>query len=467
MNKLNVREVNINLANIRIVDINSRLCYDGSISPDNGPMILACPPTSSDVGREHRRLVLDSIWESPGGTTRAQIARHLHFSRSAISEIVDNLVQCGLVREQEERASRAGRRPIGLEIDPSRGQVLGIDVGATHLLIVLADLASRPLAEIRIPFDVKAGPDAALREIRGLAGDVLREAGSEWGRVLAIGVGVPGPVVSQEGMVVAPPIMPGWHQFPIRLRLEELFHQPVIVHNDANLGALGEWTFGAGRRRPNLVFMKVGTGIGLGMILNGQLHEGELGAAGEIGHMTLVENGPLCACGSRGCLEALAGGGAIAAWAREAVAAGTRTHLASMGPAVDLTALDVAEAAAQGDHLAQQILAQAGQHIGVAIAAVVNLLNPGIVVIGGGVAQAGDLLLEPIRTAIRSHSLQAGASSLQVTSASLGYRSSAMGAVAAALSLCFDRLLAEAPTQHARSTRRQRREVVEASMTVS
>ena len=394
--------------------------------------------------RDHRRLVLNLIREIPGGTTRADIARGLDLSRSAVSDLVDDLLQTGLVREQEKRQSRAGRRPIGLEINPAAGQVIGVDVGATHVRVVLADIAALPLAEVNTGYDINVGPEKTLAEVRRLVDRVLREGESTFAHVRSVGIGVPGPVISERGMVVAAPIMPGWHQYPIRESLQNAWDRPVVVHNDANLGALGEWNFGAGRHSPNLVFLKVGTGIGMGMILGGQLHEGQVGAAGEIGHLTLVEDGALCSCGNRGCLEALAGGGAIARQARELIRQGQRTHLSNLVSLDRLSARDVAEAAAQGDHLAQQLLAQAGEYIGIALAGVVNLLNPGVVVIGGGVAQSGDLLLEPIRAQVRKRSLQAGVLASQVTSASLGQRSSALGAVAAALSLCFDHVIAHA-----------------------
>lgn len=399
-------------------------------------------PINSRAPRDHRRLVLDLIHESRDGTTRAEIARSLELSRSAVSGLVDDLLHTGLVRELDKRPTRAGRRPIGLEIDASAGQIVGIDIGATHIRAILADTAGRPLAELSTSFDVKGGPEKTLGEVRRLLERLMRDGESSLGRVRSIGVGVPGPVISEQGMVLAAPIMPGWTEYPIRRALEETWERPVVVHNDANLGALGEWTYGAGRRCPNLVFVKVGTGIGMGMILGGRLHEGQVGAAGEIGHLTLVENGPLCSCGNRGCLEALAGGGAIARQARELVLQGQRTHLSTLASIDRLSARDVAEAAAQGDHLAQQLFAQAGEYIGIALAGVMNMLNPGVVVIGGGVAQSGDLLLEPIRAQIRKRSLQAGVLTSQVTSASLGLRSSALGAVAAALSLCFDRVIA-------------------------
>jgi glucokinase-like ROK family protein len=389
-------------------------------------------------------VVLSLIGESPDGTTRAQIARQLELSRSAVSQLVDDLLRTGLVREQEVRQSRAGRRPIGLEINPRAGQVVGVDVGATHIRVILADVAACPLAEVNTAIDIRLGPEKTLAEVQRLVDRVLRDGESTFARVRAVGIGVPGPVVSEMGMVVAPPIMPGWDQYPIRATLEQEWERPVTVHNDANFGALGEWMYGTSRRSPNLVFLKVGTGIGLGMILGGQLHEGQVGAAGEIGHQMLVEDGPLCSCGNRGCLEALAGGGAIARQARELVLQGQRTHLATLTSPEKLTARDVAEAAAQGDHLAQHLLAQAGEYIGIALANVVNVLNPGVVIIGGGVALAGDLLLEPVRAQVRKRSLPAGGQAAQVMSASLGQRSMALGAVGAALSLCFDHIITHA-----------------------
>jgi glucokinase-like ROK family protein len=403
--------------------------------------VALLPSSTNRTPRDHRRVVLNLIGESPDGTTRAQIARSLDLSRSAVSDLVDDLLRTGLVREKEKRQSRAGRRPIGLEINPGAGQVVGVDVGATHIRVILADIAARPLAEVNTTTDIRQGPEKTLSEVRRLVDRALRDGESNFGRVRAVGIGVPGPVVSEQGMVVAPPIMPGWDQYPIRESLVRGWDRLVAVHNDANMGALGEWMYGASRHSPNLVFLKVGTGIGLGMILGGQLHEGQVGAAGEIGHQMLVENGPLCSCGNRGCLEALAGGGAIARQARELVQQGQRTHLAKLASPEKLTARDVAEAAAQGDHLAQQLLAQAGEYIGIALANVVNVLNPGVVIIGGGVALAGDLLLEPVRAQVRKRSLQAGGRAAQVMSASLGQRSMALGAVATALSLCFDHVI--------------------------
>jgi glucokinase-like ROK family protein len=255
--------------------------------------------------------------------------------------------------------------------------------------------------------------------------------------VLAIGVGVPGPLVTEVGMVISPPIMPGWDRYPIRDTLEKLWSCPLSINNDAELGVLGEWAAGAGRGERNLAYIKVGTGIGAGLLLDGQIYRGVTGSAGEIGHLTIDENGPLCTCGNHGCLEAVAGGRAIAEQAQDAVRKGKRTSLSAIDPVESITAREVASAARRGDLLSQQILTRAGSHIGIAIAGLVNLFNPGMVIIGGGVAQTGDILLEPMRQAVQRRSLPAATRVVRITTAMLGRRSSSMGAVVQALTIAL------------------------------
>ncbi len=189
-----------------------------------------------------------------------------------------------------------------------------------------------------------------------------------------------------------------------------------------------------------MAYIKVGTGVGAGLLLDGKIYTGASGCAGEIGHITIRDNGPLCSCGNYGCLEAMAGGGAIAQKARAAVKAGRRTQLAMIGDVNQITALDVARAARLGDLVAQQIMAEAGGYLGIAIASLVNLFNPSMVVIGGGVAQIGDLLLDPIRQAVRERSLRSAAQAVRISAAVLGRRSTSMGAVVQALNLALDQL---------------------------
>lgn len=390
--------------------------------------------------RDHRRQVMELVWRSPEGTSRAQVARQLSLSRAAISQNADDLIEGGLIRDRDNRRSHSGRRPVCLVTNPRAATVLGIEIRATRLLVVVADACSRILAETSQAFDIVDGPRLTLDQVRRMVDSLLLEAGIGSAQVDAACVGVAGPVDVEAGTMVAPPIMPGWDQYPIRSALSELLRVPVIVENDANLHAVGEVTYGASRGQSNLLFVMVDTGVGLGMILNGELYRGEHGGAGEIGHLVMVDDGPLCACGNRGCLEALAGDGAIARQAREIAKNDPDTLLARMCPIEMLTAREVEEAAAQGDHAAQQLLQRAGEYLGVAIVDIVNLLNPGLVVVGGGVAGAGDLLIEPIRKAVRLRALRLGAA-VEVTSASLRSRSGVMGAVAVALSTHFDTLL--------------------------
>jgi len=401
--------------------------------------LIAVPFSSSNfrVRNSSKLIVLDLIRYTPGGISRAEIARQVGLSRSAVTSIVNDLLASKLVREAENGPATGGRRPILLEINPKRGRVVGIDIGATHLNIVLTDFSARVIREIEVPFDVNRDPEICLLEVDEQLRQTLEDAYLTLEDVMAIGLGVPGPVVAGEGMVIEPPLMPGWHKFPIKSHLEAHWGCLLSINNDAELGALGEWAYGAGRGESNLVYIKVGTGVGAGMLFNGTIYRGVSGSAGEIGHSMVNGQGPLCSCGNRGCLEAMAGGKAIAQRAKQAVSEGRRTQLANIQPGDEITAHDVAIAARMGDLVAQEIFTQAGNYLGIAIANLINLINPGVVVVGGGVAQIGDLLLEPIRYTAESWGLRAAVRSVRITAAILGRRSSSMGAVAQALSFAL------------------------------
>jgi glucokinase-like ROK family protein len=364
----------------------------------------------------------------------------MDLSRAAMTAIVNDLLDNDAIRETESRNKQSGRPPIILEINPARGRVIGIDMGATHLTVALADFSARILDEIEIPFDITQGPRPCLAQAEALMTELLEKNDMHLEQIFAIGMGVPGPIVSKEGMVVAPPIMPGWDGYPIRQDMEAKWNIPVSLNNDAELGVLGEWAYGAGRGEEHLAYIKVGSGIGAGLLLNGQIYQGATGSAGEIGHLTIDENGPLCDCGSTGCLEAVAGGKAIARQAREVIASGKRTQLSSMGPPEELTARDVAAAARRGDLPSQEIIARAGSYLGIAIAGMVNLFNPRVVVIGGGVSQIGDLLLQPIRDTVSRRSLAGAAQVAKINTAILRRRSSIMGAVVQALSTALHQI---------------------------
>lgn len=398
------------------------------------------PIPAQHVKSLNKHVVLDLIRFTPGGISRVELAQRMSLTRAAVTSIVNDLISNGIIREAESRSVNSGRPPVLLEIHPERGYVAGIDMGATHLSVIIANLATHVLKEKEVPFDISRGPDICIAQANELLNELLTESKLALTDLLAIGVGVPGPIVAEAGMVLAPPIMPGWDRFPILETLEKLWKRPVSLNNDAELGALGEWACGAGRGQKNLAYIKVGTGIGSGILLNGEIYRGSTGSAGEVGHLTIDENGPLCTCGNRGCLEAIAGGKAIASQAQDAVRNGQRTQLNTITPLENISAKDVAAAARRGDLISQQILSQAGDHLGVAIAGLVNLFNPGMVIVGGGVAQIGDLFLEPVRKAVEKRSLPAAAQAVRITTALLGRRSSCMGAVIQAVSIALHQI---------------------------
>lgn len=392
------------------------------------------PVAKRNVKYVNKYAVLDLVRFAPGGISRVELAQRLDLTRAAVSSIVDDLIQTGLVHETRSRSASSGRPPILLEVNAKHGTVAGVDFGATHLTINLANFAAQVIAEKEIPLDIAAGPETCLEQAHQLLDSLLAGAGLALSNLEAVGVGVPGPIVSEAGMVLAPPIMPGWDRFPIRDTLEERWGCPVSLNNDAELGALGEWAYGADRGVNNLAYIKIGSGVGAGLLIDGQIYRGATGSAGEIGHITIEEEGPLCNCGNRGCLETLTGGHAIARIAQEAVQIGTPTVLKDIQPAESISAVHVTQAARQGDRIAQQILATAGNHLGIAIAGLVNLFNPSVVIVGGGVAQVGDLFLEPVRKAVQRRSLPAAARAVRITTAMLGRRSSGMGAIVEAIS---------------------------------
>jgi glucokinase-like ROK family protein len=393
-------------------------------------------PANQNIKNFNKHSAVDLIRFASNGISRTDLADQMGLTRAAVSMIVTDLIENGVILEAESRSIPNGRPPVVLEINPKRGLVAAVDMGATHINLAIADFSAKIIEEISLSFDINQGPQICLAEADRILKELLEHSGINISQIMAVGVGVPGPVITDAGIVVSPPIMPGWDGYPIRDSLQKQWGIPVSLNNDAELGALGEWAYGAGRGEKNLAFIKVGSGIGAGLIINQQIYGGTTGSAGEIGHLTIDENGPLCTCGNRGCMEAFAGGHAIAQQAKELVKSGKRTLLSNI-PAENLTAQEVAKAARRGDLPSQEIIMRAGTFIGIAIAGLVNLFNPGAVIIGGGVAQAGDLLTTSIRQAVRERSLRASEQGVHITTAMLGKRSSLMGATVQAINIAI------------------------------
>ena len=308
--------------------------------------------------------------------------------------------------------------------------VLAIDIGGTKLAAGIVDSEGRILARGEVPTLAKEGLEPVLGRIVGLARDLLSRPEVSDVRVDRIGVGCAGPVDLKAGLVFNPPNLPGWVRVPLTERIQQALGLPVVLENDANAAALGEFRYGAGRGARSIVYLTVSTGIGGGIILDGKVWHGLKDAAGEIGHMTVCPDGPLCGCGNRGCLEAMSSGTSIARRAREMLAAGRQTELSQVASP---TSSDVVRLARKGDPVASEIWDQAVRYLGIGVAAVITILAPERVIIGGGVTRAGDFLFEPLREHVRQRVKLVPVESVPILPATLGPDVGILGAAAVAM----------------------------------
>ena len=310
--------------------------------------------------------------------------------------------------------------------------VAAIEIGGTSIDVALTTLASEILAHAAEPAALSDGPELVLGRAFDLLRELLALEGLTPADLRAVGVGVPGPVQVEEGQAIAPPIVSGWHGYPIRSTVAAAFGCPVFVENDVNVMALGEHLRGAARAVDDFLFVKVGTGIGAGLMVDGKIVRGASGGAGEIGHVCVApESDVACPCGNTGCLQAFAGGPGIARAAEQAAAAGRSPLLAAaLSQKGGLDAVDVGVAAAAGDPAAVAIVREAGRLVGSTLALAVNLLNPAMIVMGGGITSIGDAFLAEIRAAIYRRSLPLATRNLPIVRSELGDRVGVVGASA-------------------------------------
>ncbi len=361
-----------------------------------------------------------------GARSRAQLGDTVELSRSKLAVEIDRMHARGLVQTDGLAESRGGRRSSIVRIS-DQTRFLGIDIGATSVDVAITDGELRVLSHLSEPMDVRSGPEAVIGRALELIGKLRGEDTAP--AVVGAGVGVPGPVSFREGVPVSPPIMPGWNQFPVRETFSAELGCPVLVDNDVNIMALGEKHAGVARSVEDYLFVKIGTGIGCGIVVHGEVYRGVSGCAGDIGHICVDENGPTCSCGNVGCLEAFFGGAALRRDALAAARAGRSEQLAArLAEVGDLTARDVAIAAAAGDGFALGMIREGGRRVGQALAGLVSFFNPGLVVIGGGVSGIGHALLAEIRSAVYRQSLPLATGNLPITLSELGDRAGVVGA---------------------------------------
>ncbi len=378
------------------------------------------PPEASQ--RPSVTGVLQLLWKERR-LSRADIARTTGLSRSTVSEVVSELLETRLVAEVGDGPSKGGRRPIVLQFQDDAYGLLGIDMGAGHVSAALANLRGQVVAWEHRHHPVRDDPDGAMALMAEFSEACLAKWKLGTDRLVGIGVAVPSPVDPRKPDRVSEVVMPAWRGREVGEPLRKRFGVPVMVDNDANLAALGEHWWGAGRGILEFTYVKVATGVGAGHIIRGQIYRGVHGVAGEIGHLAIDPQGDPCICGLRGCLTTRVGSSALLARARALLVEHPGSKLAGR----DVTLAAFEEAALAGDVLALQVVAEAADHLGIAVATLMNLMNPSRVIIGGRLARLGELLLSTLRQSVRSRTLVSAHAPTDIVTGELGGRAVALG----------------------------------------
>lgn len=375
------------------------------------------PPSLRQVGRLR---VLDALYRCPP-TGRADLARVTGLSRATVSSLIDELSRAGIVVESAEpadgRPATTGRPPVLLSLSQAAAFAIGLDFGHDHIRVAVCDLSGQAVIDDWTQAEVDHGPEQSFGLAEALVNKALSAAGIARGRLLGVGMGLAAPINGATGDLHANGILAGWHGVRPKEEMEKRLGVTVRLENDANVGALGERALGAAMGVNNLIYLRLSAGIGAGLILDGKPYTGGGGFAGEFGHSPAVERGRICRCGNRGCLETVASSTAVAALLET-----------SIGQPVSVAML--LERVRLGDRGAIRAVGEAGEAVGLAVAALVNALNPELVVVGGELAAAGPALLEPIRRAITLHSVAPAADMARVVQGSLGDRAEVLGAAA-------------------------------------
>jgi len=377
------------------------------------------------------RLLRDS-----GAVSRAELADRLEVPRPRLLAELERLVAAGYVAEAGMAASRGGRRSTLVELNPDL-RFAAVDLGASSIDVEVTNGRLEPVAAYAEPADIRSGPKAILHRVNELLAKARVDGAYE--RLDAIGIGVPGPVSFRDGVPVSPPIMPGWDRFPVREFLTREHGCPSVVDNDVNIMAIGERHGGVAHSVDNFLLVKIGTGVGCGIYLTGEVYRGTDGCAGDIGHIQVDSHGPVCSCGNVGCLEALFSGAALAREAASVARSGASPALAErLSTAGSVTAVDVARGAAEGDVTCIRLIRDGGRRVGGVLAGLVSFTNPSMIVIGGGLAQLGHILLAEIRSVVYRRSLPLATGNLPVVLSELGSRAGVTGAAVLASDVAFE-----------------------------
>jgi predicted NBD/HSP70 family sugar kinase len=375
--------------------------------------ITRATPGSQTSLREANRARIVAAVKKHGGLTQVELAGATGLSPATVSNIVKELTASGVLHTTP--STRSGRRAQHVTLARALGIVAGVHFSTRHMRVALADVTNTVVAEHNMPLAKDHRADNELDKATRLIADMLESVEATMDEILAVGIAIPAPVDTVTGEISRSGLMRGWDGISIADLMHRRIKRPVFVDNESNMGALAEFRLGAARGRTNVAYLRIGQGIGAGLIINGGVFRGFSSSAGEFGHMTIDEHGPLCRCGNRGCLEAIAGGPAILESLRE-----------GNGP-MKLT--DVVVHAIAGDPLCIRAIADAGRHIGIAAANICNLIAPERIVVGGELARAGELLLGPLRHSLERSVVMGSDKVADIVQSQLGDRAELTGAL--------------------------------------
>ena len=371
------------------------------------------PGSQSALRQQNQQRIIETLMGGPA--TQAELARQTGLSTATVSNIVKIMQDAGLA--STEPITSSGRRALNMRLNSKGAVAVGIDFGRRHLRVVLASLSYHVIAEESVMLPLGHHSEEGIQAATVLLEKLLRQSGVDRSAVVGAGVGIPGPIDRRTGTVAQGAILPEWVGINILQHLEDTLKIPVYVDNDANLGALAQVTWGPHTGVSDLMFVKIGSGIGGGLILNGAPYYGNVGITGEIGHATIHEHGMVCRCGNRGCLETIA-------------STTTMVELLSRGGDRPLTPADIVRKALARDSATLRVVDDAGFAVGRALGNVANLINPEVIVVGGPLADLGNLLLDPIRRGLVRHAVPVIGETTTLTMSSLGDRAEALGAAA-------------------------------------
>jgi glucokinase-like ROK family protein len=374
--------------------------------------------------------ILDLI-RNKGPITKQQIAKELGINITTVSILINQFEEKdNIIKEIGDGSSSGGRKPKLYIINNELGYVIGIDVGGTNMRGILTDLSGNIINYLKIKTKAKEGKEAVLSKVISVANEIMNPSKISREKLFGIGMSISGIINSYEGVSIFCPNIPGWENYPIKNIMEEEFNLPVCIDDSVRCAAVAEKRFGIAKDHDNFIFISIGKGIGMGAFIDGKIYRGSMGLAGELGHITVSEDGPLCNCGNKGCLEAIASGPGILKRAREGIENGIVTSISKEinNDFENLTVEIILKAANEGDKYAYYLINRTGEYIGIAIAAALNLFGSDLVILWGGILESGDIILDAIKRTVKMRALEFISKRVRIEKTALGDNIAALGA---------------------------------------